>query len=243
MTRTGLARLALALALVCAIAAGASGYGYRYGVWSLGTGFGVLRWAAYGAIAAALIAIVAAALTAPSLHRRGLVPAIVALMIAVVTFSFPALLLQRAKSTPDIHDITTDFDDPPPLVAVLPARAKAPNSAQYGGPDVAAKQRSGYPEVQPLNTPNPPDVTFARALAIARDMGFEIVATTPASGIIEATDTTRWFGFKDDIVVRVRPAPGGSRVDMRSVSRIGGSDIGTNAKRVERYLAALADAR
>jgi uncharacterized protein (DUF1499 family) len=77
------------------------------------------------------------------------------------------------------------------------------------------------------------------AVAAARAMGWEVVAADRASGRIEATDTTRFFGFKDDVVIRVQAAPGGSRVDVRSVSRVGGSDVGTNATRIRAYLARL----
>jgi uncharacterized protein (DUF1499 family) len=80
---------------------------------------------------------------------------------------------------------------------------------------------------------------FAAAVAVARDLGWEIVAADAAEGRLEATATTRWFGFKDDVVVRVRPRPGGARVDVRSLSRIGVSDLGTNAARVRAFLARL----
>jgi len=86
----------------------------------------------------------------------------------------------------------------------------------------------------------PPPVAFSRALEAAERMGWTLVANNPAEGRIEATDTTFWYGFKDDIVIRVTPAGAGSRVDVRSVSRVGRSDIGTNARRVRRYLAKLA---
>jgi uncharacterized protein (DUF1499 family) len=61
---------------------------------------------------------------------------------------------------------------------------------------------------------------------------------------VEATDTTFWFGFKDDVVVRVRAAEngGGSIVDVRSVSRVGQSDLGLNAKRIGSILDGLRDA-
>jgi uncharacterized protein (DUF1499 family) len=88
-----------------------------------------------------------------------------------------------------------------------------------------------------------PNQAFDRALATARAMGWEIIASDPTAGRIEATDTTLWFGFKDDVVVRVEAAPGGSRVDVRSLSRVGLSDVGTNAARIEKYLTALGEAR
>ncbi|WP_404326387.1 DUF1499 domain-containing protein [Aerophototrophica crusticola] len=78
-----------------------------------------------------------------------------------------------------------------------------------------------------------------RAEAAARDMGWDIVAVEPAEGRVEATATTAWFGFKDDVVVRVRPEGDGSRIDVRSKSRVGRSDLGANAARIRDYLARL----
>ena len=140
---------------------------------------------------------------------------------------------------PAIHDITTDTIQPPPFLAILPLRAGALNPADYGGPDVAAKQQQAYPDIGPLLLNVPPGRAFDRALAAAKAMGWELVASDPAGGRIEATDTTFWFGFKDDVVVRVTPQPTGSRVDVRSLSRVGGGDIGANAARVRAFLAAV----
>jgi len=140
---------------------------------------------------------------------------------------------------PPIHDISTDLEHPPQFVAVLPLRAGAPNPAVYGGPEVAAAQREGYPDLHSLVVHLAPGAAFARALASARAMGWTMVAADSAAGRIEATATTRWFGFKDDVVIRVEPDPAGSRVDVRSVSRVGQSDVGTNARRIRTYLARL----
>jgi uncharacterized protein (DUF1499 family) len=84
-----------------------------------------------------------------------------------------------------------------------------------------------------------PAAAYARAFAAARAMGWEIVAAEPAAGRIEATATTRWFGFKDDVVVRVRGTSAGSRIDARSVSRVGKGDVGTNARRIRAYFAEI----
>jgi uncharacterized protein (DUF1499 family) len=101
-------------------------------------------------------------------------------------------------------------------------------------------QKKGYPDIGPSRLALPPDQAFARAEATVRSLGWEVVATAPADGRIEATDTTLLFGFKDDVVIRVRPDGAGSRVDIRSVSRVGRSDFGVNAKRVRKFQAALA---
>jgi uncharacterized protein (DUF1499 family) len=82
----------------------------------------------------------------------------------------------------------------------------------------------------------PPNEAFTRALAVAQERGWQIVNADQSGGRIEATDTTRWFGFEDDVVVRLTPWGSGTRVDVRSVSRIGRSDVGTNARRIRRYL-------
>ena len=98
---------------------------------------------------------------------------------------------------------------------------------------------AAYPDVQPATLVAPADAAFKRALNAARDLGWQIVAAVPNEGRIEATDTTNWFGFEDDIVVRVTPTDGGSRVDVRSVSRVGKGDLGKNAARVRAYLRRL----
>ena len=144
------------------------------------------------------------------------------------------------KYLPLIHDISTDTEDPPAFVAVLPLRKDASNPADYGGPAVAAEQRRAYPEVRPLDLAVPPQEAIRRAEAAARAMGWEIVAVVPAAGRIEATARTRWLKFADDVVIRVRTHAGGSRIDVRSVSRLGLGDLGTNARRVRDYLARVA---
>ena len=104
------------------------------------------------------------------------------------------------------------------------------------------QQKRGYPDIAPLRLDVPPAQAFERAERAARAMGWDIVNVAPDALRIEATDTTLFFGFKDDVVVRVRPQGQGSIVDVRSLSRIGGSDIGANAKRVRSFLNKLSGA-
>jgi uncharacterized protein (DUF1499 family) len=235
-----LARYSLVFAILCALAAIVSGLGYRWGWWSLGWGFGTLRWAAYGATVATALAVAGAVVSRRNRKGRDFASAIVALLVGAATFGLPGLMLIRAEQLPSIHDITTDTTDPPKFVAVLPLGANARNSTNYGGAKIAAQQRAAYPEIAPFDSNVPPDKAFARALTVARAMGWDIVAAVPADGRIEATDTTFLFGFKDDIVIRVTPTPQGSRTDVRSESRIGGSDVGTNARRIASFLNRLA---
>ena len=142
---------------------------------------------------------------------------------------------------PHIHDITTDTQDPPQFAATLAARAaEKGNSTVYGGPALARQQRAGYPDLAPLETGLPKDEAFKRSLAVAETMPhWTIVASDPAAGTIEGSARTPFMGFTDDFVIRVRPEPGGSRIDMRSESRQGSSDLGANAARIRSYMAAL----
>ena len=143
---------------------------------------------------------------------------------------------REARRAPPIHDVTTDPEDPPAFVAVVARRAGARNPVEYAGPAVAAQQRAAYPDLAPLDLAAPPERVFPAVEAAARDLGWEIVAAAPAEGRLEATATTAWFGFKDDVVVRVRAKGAGSRVDVRSLSRIGVGDLGVNAARIRAFL-------
>src|SRR6058998_1595895 len=136
---------------------------------------------------------------------------------------------RRSGSARRINDITTDTEKPPQFKKPLP----------YGGPQVAEQQRKAYPDIQPAVLAAGPEAAFARALAAAQAMGWDIVDAQPKEGRIEATATTFWFGFKDDVVVRITPLPAGSRIDVRSKSRVGRGDTGTNAQRVRAYLKRL----
>ncbi len=230
--------LAIAVAVVAVLLLLIAGPGTRLGLWHFRTGFGLIRWAAYLGIAGVVLTLIALVATRP--RGGGLVALLVALLAAGAAFVVPWRSAQQARRVPPIHDITTDTQNPPEFVAVLPLRADAPNPATYGGDSVAALQRQGYPDIGPLQLDVPPAEAFARARATAQAMDWEIVSADSAAGRLEATATTPWFGFKDDVVVRIRPDGTGSRVDVRSVSRVGKSDVGTNAARVRTFLARLA---
>ena len=161
-----------------------------------------------------------------------------------------------AKASPLIHDISTDTEHPPEFSAVLPLRAQGlrpgeilnppayDGAASAKGPDgetasTAALQRKYYPDLRASLDLIPPAKQFERALAAAKEMGWRIVAADPKKGRIEATDTSFWFGLTDDIVIRVRPAGIGARLDIRSKSRLGVSDMGGNAEHIRAYMKAL----
>jgi uncharacterized protein (DUF1499 family) len=245
MTNAGsisrLVMLGAALAFVSALALLAAPLGYNAGVLSLRTALLTLvRWGAYGGVAAIVLSLVGLLTTfrRPRGQRRGVLLAVVSVLVGAVLIAVPGRF-RLGPPTPPIHDISTDTQDPPEFVAVLPLRANAPNTTVYGGEKIASQQRAAYPDIQTLTLNIPPAQAFERASAAVDAMGWELVDADAASGRIEATDTTFWFRFKDDVVVRIMPADGGSRIDVRSLSRVGGGDAGTNAKRIRAYLAAL----
>jgi len=233
------ARFGLGLAVLAALVAVASGTGSRFGLWTFRTGFTVLAGGVVIAAVAVLISIRGLATAARAKARFTLAQALLGLALGIATAALPAWQFQVARSVPAIHDITTDPQNPPVFVALAAARAASPNGDAYGGSKVAAAQEAGYPDIKPLELSMPAAQVFDAALAIARSMGWDIAAAEPGEGRIEATATTLWFGFKDDIVIRVRPDAPGTRLDIRSASRVGKSDVGANARRIRAYLGRL----
>jgi uncharacterized protein (DUF1499 family) len=172
-----------------------------------------------------------------------------AVVVATLATIAAIVWIGRLHHAPPIHDVTTDLVDPPAFKDVIPLRAatQASNPSEYqatldmGGQkiDVPDAQRKAFPDIQPVLLTEPPPAAFQHAAQAAHAMGWEIVTSRPEDGRIEATDTTFYFGFKDDVVIRVRPNGAGSRIDVRSLSRIGGGDVGANAARITRYINAL----
>jgi uncharacterized protein (DUF1499 family) len=230
-------RLLLPLALAVAVAIVLSGFGARFGVWDFRMGFLILRWGAYAGLAIAAVALVALLIPKWRAGKNGVLA--MALVVSFGAAALPLYWLQQARAVPPINDITTDTANPPVFVALLPLRVGAPTPATYPGAATAQLQRAGYPDLRPVVVAKAPDAAIAAALAVARQMGWEIVAVDAPAGRIEATATTLWFGFNDDVVIRVTPDAQGSRVDIRSVSRVGRSDLGANARRIREFVAKL----
>ena len=165
---------------------------------------------------------------------------LVAVLVAVLLALAGSLALARSMGwIVMIHDISTDLSDPPAFEAVLPLRGNAPNPAAYDGPDAAAQQRRTYPELGPLFVRETVSEALMAAATAGRGMGWDIVAVDQSRGRLEAAATTRLLRFKDDIVVRMRSGEAGTRIDVRSKSRVGRSDLGANARRIRRLFDAL----
>ncbi|MFM9829684.1 MAG: DUF1499 domain-containing protein [Sphingomonas sp.] len=200
------------------------------------TRWGVLPWQAGLALFAlgAIVAGVAAIWSIVALIRgaRGRVVMLGAI-VGALGFGALATVITNGRGYPAIHDISTDTANPPAFVAVTPElRGPGSNPLAYP-PENVVEQTRAYPQVKPVIVPATSADAFRRAVALVQARGWQIVAAVPSAGRIEATATASWWGFKDDIVLRFTPDASGTRVDIRSVSRVGRSDFGANAKRIE----------
>jgi uncharacterized protein (DUF1499 family) len=232
-----LAGAAVLLMAAAALMMAGAGPAYRGDFISLGEAFNLLRngvYAAGGAVAVSVIALLFSLFT--QRFASGLVAALVIAAAARLLY-VPWQHWQRAQAVPAIHDITTDTQNPPAFEALANAREAAPNSADYPGATTAQQQREAYPYIRPLVVDAAPQTILAAAQAEAEEAGWRIARITDSH--IEATATTPWFGFEDDVVIRLTETDNGVQVDMRSASRLGTSDMGTNAARIEAFLTAL----
>lgn len=233
-----LAWLAFILAVASAGAALVVGYAHRREWMPYTTGFLVLRWTVWSALAGALLGIVA--LIRNKARKRGWGPGLVALVVGVVYVAIPAYYFYMVlPKVPRIHDISTDTDNPPAFVAIAPLRAKYINPAPYDGPETAKLQKEAYPDLTTLKLSKPPAEAFAAAMGATQALGLGLVNASEKDGLIEASSRTLFFGFIDDVVIRVQPDGSGSKIDIRSKSREGRSDFGVNAARIRKLLAEI----
>jgi uncharacterized protein (DUF1499 family) len=233
------ALLGITIAVVAALSAIAAGFGSSVSWWNFRTGFTILRWSAYLAIVAGLMSATGGVAASFRGGKTALFLSIAGFLLSLAVIGTAGSWWATAKRVPVIHDISTDTENPPSFVVIPSIRQNAQNTLEYGGPEVARLQHAFYPDIGPLLLAAPMDKAFEDALAAARLMGWQIVAVDESQKRIEAVATTRWFHFKDDIVVRLSESAGQSRIDVRSVSRVGKSDVGTNARRIRAYLKIL----
>lgn len=231
--------LGLAVAAAGCAAVLLPGPAYRAGWLELGSALGLFRGAVWLGLAAAVLGLLALVLTGLGGARRVLAVAVPAVVVGALVMVPPLHMRQIAASVPAIHDITTDTDDPPAFVALSDAREAAPNALEYPGEQVARQQREAYPDIRTRRYPLPYEEVFPRAHEAAAAMGWQLVARERDQGRIEAVAVTRWFGFRDDVVIRLRQDARETLVDVRSASRIGRSDLGANAGRIRDYLQRL----
>ena len=232
------AQLSMIIGLVALIAMLIQGPGYKAGWWDLGTSFfSVFPKVVIGggiAILLGTIGFLGPKLIGEKLNMLGILGILLGFSAAIV----PISIKQTAGSLPLIHDITTDTNNPPQFVSTASLRTEKMNPASYD-PAIAPQQIDAYPDIKTIEINASRNVVLANALKTVESLGWELVDSKPVEGLIEATDTTSWFGFKDDVVIRVVQSGDKTLVDVRSKSRIGKSDLGANAERIRIFRDAL----
>lgn len=206
---------------------------YKYGIVDLGTAFTGFKFGVFAGIAALIL------LVLQMIFKRKTVTlgsTVIALLLSAIAIAMPLSMMNKGKSVPPIHDISTDLINPPKFVAIAPLRADAPNPVEYAGAEAAKQQRDAYPDLKTLSyTQSKSELIKATEQAI-NNLGWDLVNSDVDKGIVEATDSTMWFGFKDDVVVRVTDNGSERLLDIRSKSRVGGSDLGKNAERIHNFI-------
>jgi hypothetical protein len=200
---------------------------------------GLALYALSGLLSMLLLAVFAVLYLLPRLRRQR--PATLRRSLPAVPGAALLLMAMAAGDVPPIHDITTDTDDPPRFEKAPSLRGPDSNPLEIRA-DVIEQQKAAYPTLDTLRSPRSFARSYNLALNTARAMGWEITREDPNAGFIEAVATTPIMNFRDDVVIRVRTNAEGSLIDLRSVSRVGRSDLGANAARIRAFLDAFRDA-
>ena len=220
---------------VCCVLVGA--IGVRIGLWPYGTGFTFLTGGAVLSVMGLFLGIIAYVVCLRKGLRAERSGILIGILLSAMILAQLGIQYSAVTSVPVIHNISTDTVEPPAFNKLVAIReAEGANPLAYDAEVLAEQQQAAYPEVKTLVSSQPTNVLFNQAMVVLQDLGLEIVNEDTAAGVIEATATTFWFGFKDDVVVRIRSTVDGSIVDVRSVSRVGQSDLGANAKRIRAIL-------
>jgi uncharacterized protein (DUF1499 family) len=231
--------LAISLAALALILLAGAPLGWRIGLLPLKVSIILITAAGLLGIAAAILATLGLIFAWGLLDRPRIALLSCVVLLGVAFIAVPWRL--RHDHVPPINDITTDTEHPPAIIAALAARqAEHAVFDVYFGPTLAQQQKAAYPDIVPLILTLPQARAFDLALGTAKAMpDWHIIAVDPRAGRIEATQSSFWFGFVDDVVIRVAEVGGGSRIDIRSHSRQGRGDMGVNAARIRNYIAAM----
>lgn len=240
-TSSRLGTVLLLVAISAVLIIGLMMFGARFGFWEPIVGFRLIRAymnpVAYAVLGLGVVGLVYQIAT---FNLSGAVKAGITSLIGVGLLA-PMIYgqLQPPVSYPPIHDITTDTSNPPQFIVLDDNRAGAKNTLVYSGPEVAAEQNKAYPDIAPIQSNKSAPEAFSEALRVGKAMGWEIVGQDPTALRFEATARTSVYRFVDDIVVVVSPVDSASRIDIRSVSRVGLGDRGVNAARIREFTEAF----
>lgn len=210
---------------------------YRLQLWDMGTSFQIIKLTTFASALILGFTILLALFTLFKKQRDvAKVYAIISVLLAIPVGSL-AMQASKAKSLPFIHHVSTDTANLPKFEAIVALRGDNSNPLAYDKEKLIPLQQAAYPMLKPIISELNTDSAFNRAVDVATNLGWEIVAKDANKGIIEAVETTLLWGFKDDVVIRIQAVDAGSKIDLRSISRVGGSDLGANAARIERFIA------
>ncbi len=223
-------------AVIAAVLLPVGALGTKLGIWGFQIGFLALAASTVLAVLGVLIGVIAIFVSRKRNRTNDRASLFVGIGVSALIIALMGMQFLQASNVPPIHNISTDVADPPQFSAVVALRGEGSNPLEYDSAEIGPVQQAAYPWVKTLTLATTPGEALTQAVAALQEMGLDIVATDAAAGIVEATATTFWFGFKDDVVVRVRASGSGSVVDVRSVSRVGVSDIGANARRIGELL-------
>ena len=227
-------------AVVGIVALPVGALGTKLGIWPFTGGFLLLAVGVVLATIAFFLGLIGAIYSNAKKRASDRKSCLIGVAISIVVLGLMGNQFMMATGVPPIHNITTDTDDPPQFRSLVAVReAEGANPHKYDS-ELAGVQQEAYPHIKPLISTVSSGEMFRRVVTTLESMNMEVVAQDAVSGHVEATDETFWFGFKDDVVVRVQAEGSGSIVDIRSVSRVGQSDLGKNAERIAAIIAALA---
>jgi uncharacterized protein (DUF1499 family) len=229
------------LAFAAAAAISVAGPGTRFGWWNYETGLTIMRGLRLPAITLAGLSglsFIIALFKTRNLSVLLLLATIAVGCAAIVPIKFEQLV----GANPFIHDITTDFDHPPKIVAGAafprnnPPEYMEAQQAPHSDLTIAEAQKKAFPDIKPVVVDVGIKEAVRRARATLQDMKMDILKeSSNGTSTIEATYTSFWFGFIDDFVVRLTTEGKTTRIDVRSKSRVGVSDLGANADRIREF--------
>jgi uncharacterized protein (DUF1499 family) len=240
----GLAKLGFWLAVLCVLSLVATVIATRTSVIGIRDAFGTIKWIVYGGGAVALIAFIGCIQAFRYKRVMAAVMAGIALLTALLIVWVPYSNRVALRASPRLSDVTTDTRNPPDFVKIAEIRktAKARNPLTYG-PEKADLQAKHYPDIKPVRLPLSVDKAFEHTLAAVNKLRWTVVAANEPNdkkfATIEASETSLIFGFVDDIIVRIVAEGSGSRIDIRSSSRVGRRDAAVNANRIRKLAGAL----
>jgi uncharacterized protein (DUF1499 family) len=222
-------------AIVSALLLPLGALGTRLGLWQYQFGFMLIA----SGVLIALLCLFGGIVGLIATFRGGLgterLLVLAGLAIALGVLSVISYQFNQVRAVPPIHNISTDPQDPPSFRRAQALRGTGANPLDYDAGELAPLQQDAYPWLKPMRVSLSPSESFTRSQGVLESMGLEIVHADAGDGRLEAVATSFWFGFEDDLVVRIRPHVGGSTIDLRSVSRVGQSDMGANARRIAEF--------